>query len=380
MQLLWRQGYLPGVGRVVELKGGLVAQPLDDPFSEPEIIDPKIKGFIWGPWGSGKTYFGLNAPGPVRVIDTEGGTDMFAGMFPFKVLKSKSSTEIHAALDWIEANPDKIGTLLIDPITIVYTVIADAAHKAAVAKAIRKAERSQQRYIVDPDEVTLPGASWGRIKRQYNGIMTRLLALPCHVLLTARQKDEYDIKPNGDMSKIGVKADAEKGTGYNFDVVIRADVQGDQRIWTIEKARGHVGAVLPLGSQWANPTFESLFNPVFDRMKALAKETKQKPVARTATDEEQAIIRDTEVMGERVASPELAAEFAALIESRGYDPEIVRQNRQWPPFTELSERTIREAMAALQGQAPASPEPPAQELSASPDAARDAEIEAILSA
>lgn len=341
-----------------------------NPFTKASAVEPNVKALIYGAWGAGKTYFALGAPGKVAVIDTEGGTAFYAGAFPdYDVITTKSYRDVIGAIDFIERTPGEYRTLVIDPVTILYDTLQEAALKARVVKAARKAERgpAAARADFDPDNVDLEMLDWGRIKRNYKALMTRLVNLPVHVIVTAREKEERE-KRGDEMVLVGHRPDAEKGTAYNFDVVLRALKRGDRREFVVEKARGLIGEHLPLGSKHTDPTFTSLFG------EALKIKPAKKGAARTVADDEAASNADAEAFGEKLAGPILAGELHAALEAAGYDPETVRENRNWPPFAELPEQTARDALAKLtaKGEA-AKADSNGTEAQAAVDAAADAE-------
>lgn len=326
--------------------------PRENPFAPIADAAVWIKALLYGSWGTGKTYFGLGAPGKVAVIDTEGGTAFYKAVFPdFDVLTTKSFRDILEAITYIETHPGLYGTLVVDPVTVIYETLQEAALKARVVKKARTGGSG-----FDPDSVDLEILDWGKIKRQYKGLMTRLVNLPLHVIVVAREKDDTVMK-GGEMQKLGVKPDAEKSTSYYFDVVVRTTVKGEQRVFTVEKARGTIGATLPLGSSWIDPTFASLFGAALKGEPVKAKGAKgtkvEAPPARVVPSDDEASSKDAETFGEKIANPALVAEFVMALDSLGFDPEEVRIRRNWPPFAEMPEATIAEALAKLKAGKPA---------------------------
>jgi hypothetical protein len=335
----------------------------ENPFKSVAQVTLWIKLLLYGAWGSGKTYFGLGAPGKVAVIDTEGGTAFYKGMFPdFDVLTTKSYRDVLNALDWIESNPGMYQTLVIDPVTVLYETLQDAALKARVARKARSAGSG-----FDPDEVDLEIKDWGQIKRRYKALMTRLANMRCHVIVVAREKDDTVMK-GSEIVKVGVKPDAEKGTSYYFDVVVRAVVKGESRVFTVEKARGVIGQSLPLGSQHIDPTFLSMFGAALKgEEEPKAKGKKAEPKAdRVVPSDEAASAKDAADFGEKIASPEMVDEFIKVLDSLGFDPEEVRARRNWPPFNEMPEAVIAEALAKLRETKPRPAPAPDPEEEADP--------------
>jgi hypothetical protein len=300
------------------------------PFTPAASLESWLKVFIYGTWGSGKTHFLLHADGPLAIVDSEGGTAQYAGLVPFDVMNVKSNRE------------------LLDPVTVFYETLQDAALRARIVRSRAKAERERREF--DPDAVDLEMLDWNRITRSWKALMNRLSGLPAHVIVTAREKDETE-KRGDQMVKIGVKPDAQKTTAYLFDVVLRASVEGKDRVFTVEKARGRVGEYLPLGSKHKNATFESLFR---EYLKATPKQVAERKVA---SDEEAAVL-DAADLGVRVAGADLATRLTTTLIEKGYDPEEVRVNRGWPPFAELPAETVENAITRLLAAKPdATPDP-----------------------
>jgi hypothetical protein len=230
-----------------------------NPFRPAEQVEAKAKCLIYGPPGGGKTHLGLTSPGRVAVIDTEGGTAFFAArvgrysLHPFDVLPTKTFAEVEAAVDYLGSNPGLYETLLIDPVTVLYETLQDAAQ-------MRRKETNRRkgggREVDDPD---LEQLDWQRIKRSYKRLMTDLVNLPMHVMVTAREREVTEER--GDRRvHVGWKPDAEKSTAYYFDIVLRmieAKGRGHQgRQVTVEKDRT---GTLPLGTVIPAPTFRKVF-------------------------------------------------------------------------------------------------------------------------
>jgi hypothetical protein len=336
-----------------------------NPFTPAAATVPKVKALLYGPPGKGKTWFGLASPGPVAVIDTEGGTAFYAkreGLSEFDRLSTKSYADIIRALDFLATGDTKYQTLVIDPVTIVYDQLQDAALKVRTRKAGAKAARSQQAF--DADDVDLEMLDWGRIKRSYKALMRRITNLPMHVIVTAREKDVTE-RRNGEMVKVGTRPDAEKGTAYEFDVVLRLDSKGTTRIATVEKDRT---GTLALGDTIVEPSFESLFG-AFAATKVKGAVDRVTPDDEAAAEQDAALLSSQQATQDRaiaakarrqssgtsrtsksasstatpasdgqpvvLATPEQATELASLLSIAGVDPDELRAKRGLPPFAQM---------------------------------------------
>jgi hypothetical protein len=219
----------------------------------------------------------LSFPG-VAIVDTEGGTDFYQGregVAPFMVLPEKDVTKVMEALNWVEQDRGQtVQTLVIDPITVLWSVLQEAGLQAAQNRA-RRNNRSA-------DDVSLTQKDWGVIKREWNRLMTRLVNLPCNVIITAREKDIVEQRGT-EMITIGKKGDTEKSTPYMADVTVRMTViKGKdgtmRRVGIIEKDRT---GFFKLGQEIENLNF-SHFAP------ALGKQSNSAPLASQRTEEEAA--------------------------------------------------------------------------------------------
>lgn len=216
---------------------------MSNPFKPAEAVAPRVKCLVYGPSGVGKTYLALTAPGKVAVIDTEGGTAFYAnraGLSAFDVLPTKTFNDVTQAVAYLKSHPGEYETLVIDPVTVLYETLQDAAQ-------VKRAGRRN-----DPD-ADLEMLDWQRIKRAYKALMTDLVNLPMHVIVTARERDDTEQRGR-EMVKIGTRPDAEKNTPYYFDTVIRLVVEGTARRAIVSKDRT---GTLP--AEVAAPSFAKLF-------------------------------------------------------------------------------------------------------------------------
>lgn len=195
-----------------------------------------LKVLLTGTFGTGKTRAALSFPQPIAVLDLEGGTALYSGNFD--VLRSKDLRTIEQAIDSLQGSPYK--TVVIDPITVIYTLLQDAAQSLV--------ERRNQNQPTIESGKSLTPREWGLIKREYNALLTKLINLPMHVVLVTREKDLYE--GTGDnMRKIGVQPDTEKGTPYLADFVLHMLTEGQNGetfVTVVEKSRS---PMLPKGKK-----------------------------------------------------------------------------------------------------------------------------------
>jgi hypothetical protein len=176
-----------------------------NPFKTAEPTARKLKILLFGNWGTGKTQAALTFP-RVAMIDSEGSSTLYRGrpgIAPFSVLDTKSMTDLESAIAFIADDKGKtFETLVIDPISVIYKVTREA-----LASANKK----------NPGDMGY--REWGKLNARMNSLYTRLINLPVHVVMVARETTEYE--GTGDsLRKVGVKPDSDKDIGYLFDIVL----------------------------------------------------------------------------------------------------------------------------------------------------------------
>lgn len=216
-------------------------------FVQAKAAAKKLKVTVYGESGVGKTHFALTFPDPA-VIDTESGTDFFAGRFNFLVWKTKSYADVLAAAEMIERGEVKCQTLVIDSITVINDVLREAGFRAAEARARRKGRGA--------DDLNLTPRDWGNIKMRIRSLLTRLYNLPVHTVIVGWLKDEYQDRPDGTSVRVGQTIDADKKILYQPDVILRLEVDQQGRRWgVVEKDRS---GIFPVGKRIEDPSFAKL--------------------------------------------------------------------------------------------------------------------------
>jgi len=242
-----------------------------NPFIKASAKKKHLKIYLYGDSGVGKTYFSLTFP-EVTVIDLEGGTDFFSDRFQFHVLDTKSFAEVMDAVNFLEKKKHNFKTLVIDPVTIIWSALQEGRLEFKVTNLDKAVSGEEKSFFTYKD--------WGQLKRFYSLLMTKLVNLPMHVILTSRLKDEYEIHGH-EMTKIGVKPEAEKSTPYVTDIRFRLEVDGNgKRMAIFEKDRtGHFDR----GTRIENPCYETF--------RSLVEENNNKPQA-IHQDDNEAVQKD----------------------------------------------------------------------------------------
>ena len=181
------------------------------PFHQATSLPKRLKLFLWGDSGVGKTTLSLQFPAPV-LIDLEGGADPYGDAFDFHVLRASTADEVSEAVRWLLANEHPYRTLVIDPITVYW----DALQKKWSDIFLRRNKGSKgyrfEFYDLQPRD-------WMTIKAEFKELVRQLIALDMNVIVTARQKVQY--ADGGFMKVIGETFDGEKSLPYLFDTIVR---------------------------------------------------------------------------------------------------------------------------------------------------------------
>lgn len=211
---------------------------------KPEAKEKRLKMFLYGPAGVGKTTAALQFPNSY-VIDMEKGTDYYAESMNKSgsaVLQTVSAEDIKTEIRSLLTEKHDYRTLIIDPVTQLYNSLQD--------KWTRIFEKHSK---ADAAEIQDFGMRyWGRVKAEYKSIQRMLLSLDMNVIITSHQKDVY----GAGMQKVGVGPDSMKGDSYVFDMVFRLDNVNGKRIAFTEKERAEIGKNrFPASFEWSYPNF-----------------------------------------------------------------------------------------------------------------------------
>jgi hypothetical protein len=164
---------------------------------KPEPVDKRLKMFIYGGAGAGKTTCAIQFKN-AYIIDAERGTEQYDALINANggvVFPTNDMAEVIAEVKQLLTVKHDYRTLVIDPITTLYNDLLD---------------KCEQRV----------GSDFGKHYQEANKQMKRLanliLALDMNVIVTAHAKKEY-----GDNLKVlGVTFDGWKQLDYWFDLVI----------------------------------------------------------------------------------------------------------------------------------------------------------------
>lgn len=196
------------------------SQPNVDPFRDPSTIAPRLRLFIWGPPGAGKTRSALSM-GKCAYISLEKGAQYYADEFDFRLIEPTTFEEILNAVRWLATNQHDYNTVVIDPITTAWDMVQE---EFLTNKRAKKGP-----------EATITGGDWKDIKPRYKTLLKLLTNIDMNVVIIAQSTKNY-VDSAGDsdqMLKVDKhdpeSANAEKSTAYIFDTEIQLRaVRSDQ--------------------------------------------------------------------------------------------------------------------------------------------------------
>ena len=183
----------------------------DSPFQKAESLDKRLKLFVWGESGVGKTTLALQFPRPA-VIDLEGGTDLYAGAFDFDVIRVTTADEVAEAVGWLRTNSHPYRTLIVDPITVYWESLQQKWSSIFLRRNKNSKGHKFEFYDLQPRD-------WMTVKAEFKDLARQLVGLDLNVIVTARAKVQY--ADSGFMQAVGHTFDCEKSLPYLFDAIVR---------------------------------------------------------------------------------------------------------------------------------------------------------------
>lgn len=181
---------------------------------KPEAVTKRLKLFMFGPAGVGKTTAAIQFPNSY-IIDCERGTENYDKLITASGSSVFQTTDVNEMIQEVKAlltEPHEYRTLIIDPITTVFNDLLDKCE-------------------------TQVGSEFGRHYGAANKTMKRLanliMNLDMNVIMTAHAKAEY----GQNLAKLGYTFDGWKQLDYWFDLVIELSKAGKKRYGKVTKTR-----------------------------------------------------------------------------------------------------------------------------------------------
>jgi hypothetical protein len=181
---------------------------------KPEAVNKRLKLFMYGPAGVGKTTAAIQFPNSY-IIDCERGAENYDKLITESgsaVFQTNDINEVIAEVKSLLTVRHDYRTLVIDPITTVYNDLL---------------EKSELKVGSDF------GRHYGAANKEMKRLANLILALDMNVVVTAHSKKEY-----GDNLKVlGQTFDGWRQLDYWFDLVIELGKRGKKRMAKVVKTR-----------------------------------------------------------------------------------------------------------------------------------------------
>jgi hypothetical protein len=183
---------------------------------KPEAIEKRLKAFLYGAAGTGKTTFCASFP-QVYFIDTEKGAENKQ----YIELLTKNGSSVYQTNDFDEllkevtallTEKHEYKTLVIDSLTTIHNDLID--------KATLKVGTEFGRHYSEANK---------RMKHLCN----LLMRLDMNILMTSHSKNEY----GANLAVLGITFDCYKKIDYLFDLVFEVQKRGAERYCVTKKSR-----------------------------------------------------------------------------------------------------------------------------------------------
>jgi hypothetical protein len=193
----------------------------------PTTIEKRLKCFMFGAAGSGKTTAAIQFPRPY-LIDTERGAENDQYVLALNSVDGAymASTDLDEIIEQVAAlasETHEFRTLVIDPLTIPYN---DALDKAAREIALADGKGDGTEF----------GRNKARADRKMKRLSALLLNLDMNVIVTSHQKTKWG-KVGNEFKDMGTTFDCYSKLDYLFDLVFELERRGQERVGMVRKSR-----------------------------------------------------------------------------------------------------------------------------------------------
>ncbi len=181
---------------------------------QPQALKKRLKAFVFGPAGVGKTRAAMQFKN-AYIVDAEKGCDNYQDIIIASnsvVFQTNDIEEVIKEVRALATEKHNYHTLIIDPITTLWNGLLD--------KCGEKVGEAHGRH-------------YGAAAKVMQRLANLLMSLDLNVIVTAHAKAEYGENQN----KLGFTFDGWKRLDYLFDLVIELSKKGKKRTATVRKTR-----------------------------------------------------------------------------------------------------------------------------------------------
>jgi hypothetical protein len=181
---------------------------------KPEAVTKRLKLFMFGPAGVGKTTAAIQFPNSY-IIDGERGTenyDKVLGASNSVVFQTTDIHEVMAEIRGLLTVQHDYRTLVIDPITTIYNDLLEKCEAKVGADF---------------------GRHYGAANKEMKRLANLIMQLDMNVVVTAHAKAEY----GQNFAKLGYTFDGWRQLDYWFDLVVELQKKGKKRMGVVRKTR-----------------------------------------------------------------------------------------------------------------------------------------------
>jgi hypothetical protein len=181
---------------------------------KPQAVNKRLKLFMFGPAGVGKTTAAIQFPNSY-IIDCEKGTENYDRLVAASGSVVFQTTDMHDVIQEVKSlltEKHDFRTLVIDPITPVYNDLL---------------EKCEARVGSDF------GRHYGAANKEMKRLANLIMALDMNVVITAHAKKEY----GDNLRVLGHTFDGWRQLDYWFDLVVELGKKGKKRFAKVVKTR-----------------------------------------------------------------------------------------------------------------------------------------------
>ena len=283
-------------------------------ISSKKVTRRNLKIMYWGDYGTRKTEEILRNYPHIFLVDAEGNSDMCVdnpSIPEFLQLKTKDPREAIYYMEKVAAGKIKfddgspVETLAIDGWTVFWNVQKEFANSMAEERA--------EKYKKDGEKANATQLDWGLAKRPMSSMMNLMENSPFkYLVFTSREAPMYD--PKNENVKIGERADAVKGTGYEANLSLQF-LKGNLGAWSykVDKVQGTLSDIFPPGTIGTKIPYDKLF----------AYGQTIKNIAASSKSEDQIAMEQVKEVEQKSAPAKKEADLIAYATEINLDPKLI---------------------------------------------------------